>query len=324
MVKLTKGQVAVLIAASLPMAAAGIAGGIASYFNFAQVLASKSNAVSLVLAGEGATVICALVALAVTLMGQHTPTPARAGLWLIPLAASVAGAFIAPDVNTKVVMALSPLAMTAAGEGITLVARRIVAYRTGVDIEAQRRNGLLVWHARRARQGGWLGRKLSKAAVWRLTRQFSATDAQMAVQLGEVQRYRISQGADADLDALLNGDVEPVAAITPRKPQTAAVAPAATVPALEAADGDNGQQTAADDLQDDPDGFSFIKGVLAEAEQQVATDTRVKLLTVAQVADLKGVAPGTVRSWKHRGKLPVFDTVDGSPMFHPNDVAKLD
>jgi hypothetical protein len=41
------------------------------------------------------------------------------------------------------------------------------------------------------------------------------------------------------------------------------------------------------------------------------------------VAKLKGVQNGTVRSWKHRNKLP-YTMVDGVPMFHPADVAALD
>lgn len=309
MVKLTKGQVAVLIAASAPMAAAGIAGGIASYYNFAGVLASKSNAVSLVLAGEGATVICALVALAVTLMGQHTPAPARAGLWLIPIAAAVAGVFIAPDLNTQIVMGLSPLAMTAAGEGITLVARRIVAFRTGVDIEQQRRSGLLLWHANRAANGTGLAKKRSELAVWRLTKQFAATDNQMSVQLGEVQRYRIGEGADANLAAVLSGSaVRPSAApAVPAAPEHPAIAPQAV----------QDPATGQDDADaDDPDAsFEWIKSVLDENPQD-EEDPTAGLLTADDVARQHNVKPGTVRSWVHRGKLAVaYRDTDGRAYF---------
>lgn len=316
MVKLTKGQVAVLVAASLPMAAAGIAGGIASYFNFAQVLASKSNAVSLVLAGEGATVICALVALAVTLMGQHTPGPARAGLWIIPLAASVAGAFIAPDVNTKVVMGLSPLAMTAAGEGITLVARRIVAYRTGVDIEQQRRSGLLLWHANRAANGKGFAKKRSQAAVWRLTKQFAATDGQMSVQLGEVQRYRIGEGADQNLAAVLSGQQ------VQQTPQVPAVAAPAPVPALPVAQPATEPQTATQGMTAD-ESDAWIQDILAQAPVD-DTDPTAGLLTADDVARQHNVKPGTVRSWVHRGKLAVaYRDTDGRAYFTPAAVDAL-
>lgn len=311
MVKLTKGQVAVLVAASLPMAAAGIAGGIASYFNFVDVLASKSNAVSLVLAGEGATVICALVALAVTLMGQHTPAPARAGLWLIPLAASVAGVFVAPNLNTQIVMGLSPLAMTAAGEGVTLVARRIVAYRTGVDIEQQRRSGLLLWHANRAANGRGLAKKRSELAVWRLTKQFAATDTQMSVQLGEVQRYRIGEGADANLAAVLSG-----AGNVAQQPRTAPAVPAA--PERPAIAPQAATEPHSDDEQDDdPQGHAWIQKLLDERDdaddEQDPTDG---LLTADDVARQLNVKPGTVRSWVHRKKLAVaYRDTDGRAYF---------
>jgi phage shock protein PspC (stress-responsive transcriptional regulator) len=319
--KLTKGQAFVLIVTSLPMAAAGIAGGIASYFNFVAVLASKSNALSLVLAGEGVAVICALVTLALTLMGQHTPAVARAGLWLVPMAASTAGVIIAPDVNTKVVMGLSPMAMTAAGEGIALVARRIVAYRTGVDIEQQRRSGLLLWHANRSQNGGWYGRRASKLAVWRLTRQFAETDSQMSVQLSEVQRYRISEGADVNLTAALSGKAAKAPAKAVKAPEPLpATLETPQAPALPAAP----VQAVTRPSTVSDDGFDFVRGVLEEAEQHVATDTTVKLLTVAEVASLKDVSPGTVRSWVNRKKLAVHDRdEDGRSLFHPLTVADL-
>lgn len=318
MLKMTKGQVAVLALASTPMAAVGIAGGVATFVNMNRVLDSGASALGMVAAGEGAVLIASLVALAVTLMGQHTPAVVRLAMWLLPLAASGAGVALAPTGTEAVVMGFTPMAMTAAGEGVAFVARRVVAYRTGVDIEQQRRSGLLLWHANRAANGKGFAKWRSERAVWALTKQFAATDGQMSVQLGEVQRFRIGEGADQNLAAVLSGQL---AQQTVQAPAVAAPAPA---PALPAAQPVSAPQTATEQLHDDPDGFGFIKGVLAEAEAQVATDTSVKLLSVAQVAELKGVAAGTVRSWKHRGKLPVFDTVDGSPMFHPNDVAKLD
>lgn len=338
--KLTWGQVAVLVAASLPMVATGVAGAVATFVNMRSVLPSDATAMGIVAAGEGATFICALVSLAVTLMGQHTPATVRAGLWLLPVAASGLGIYLAPGHAMAAVMAATPLAMTVSGEGITLVARRIVAYRTGVDIEQQRRSGLLLWHANRAANGRGIGKWLSTAAVWRLTKAFAATDAQMSVQLGEVQRYRIGEGADQNLAAVLSGSVGSKPEKAPALPPVApAVLPgpttlagsyepvtSASVPfkrtegrpvTLEIDDNGNVESV------NDPDGWGFVAGVLAEAEERVASDPTVGLLTVAEVAKMKGVSPGTVRSWKHRRKLPVYDTIDGSPMFHPNDVAKL-
>lgn len=323
MIKLSKGQAGVLIATAAPLGIIGIAGAVASFFNFRTILDGQAAAaLSIVVAGEGATLSAALVMLALTLLGQHTPAPARVALWLLPLVAAVAGGILAPDLNMKVVMVAAPLAMTVAGEGVTLVARRIVAYRTGVDIEQQRRSGLLLWHANRAANGTGLAKKRSELAVWRLTKQFAATDTQMSVQLGEVQRYRIGEGADANLASVLSGQT---ATKAPAQPAAVPAAPAA--PELPAAPSQPVQRpsVASGFGADDPDGYGFVKGVLADAEEAVATDTEVQLLTVADVATLKGVAAGTVRSWVNRGKLPVHERdVDGRSLFHPLTVADLD
>jgi hypothetical protein len=323
MVKLTKGQKVVLIMASVPMAATGIAGGVASFFNFRNILdGGASAALSIVAAGEGATLVAALVMLALTLLGQHTPAPARFALWALPAVASVAGGILADDLKMKVVMVAAPLAMTVSGEGVTLVARRIVAFQTGVDIEQQRRSGLLLWHANRAANGSGLAKKRSELAVWRLTKQFAATDSQMSVQLGEVQRYRIGEGADVNLARVLSGETATKAPELPRAVPAPPVTPELpAAPSQAATEPHSGSGFGADD----PDGYGFVKGVLAEAEEQVATDTTVKLLTVADVAALKGVAPGTVRSWVNRGKLAVADRDDdGRSLFHPLTVADLD
>lgn len=342
MLKLTKGQTAVLALAATPMAAVGIAGAVATYVNMNHVLHRGASALGLVAAGEGATLICALVALAVTLMGQHTPATVRAGMWLVPLAASGVGIALAPTTAEAVVMAFTPLAMTAAGEGVAFVARRVVAYRTGTDIEQQRRSGLLLWHANRAANGKGLGRKLSKAAVWRLTKGFAATDAQLSVQLGEIQRYRISQGADANLAAVLAGTVT-----GPERPAVAPAPAARSITPAAAPEASEGPYKAEDNGGvADPGGYrsisrapiaDYFRGVqlhsqdredtlaaaMAEAELAVTSDPTVKLLTTAEAAALKGCAPGTIRSLKHRGRLP-YTMVDGIPMYHPNDVLGLD
>jgi len=317
MIKLSKGQAAVLAVAALPMAAVGVAGAVATYVNMDNVLHRSASALGLVAAGEGATLICALVALAVTLMGQHTPATVRAGMWLVPLAASAVGVALAPTGEEAVVMAFTPLAMTAAGEGVAFVARRVVAYRTGVDIEQQRRSGLLLWHANRAANGRGLGRMASKAAVWRLTRKFAETDSQLSVQLGEIQRYRISQGADENLAAVLTGEATPVkAAVLP--PAAPAALPPAPAPLLNPE-----ALTEASAASEDGDHFETVRLALEEAAHAVMSDPAVKMLTTAEVAAMKGVQASTVRSWKHRGKLP-FTLVDGTPMFSQLDVMNLD
>ena len=359
MIKLSKGQAAVLGLAATPMAAVGVAGAVATYVNMDNVLHRGASALGLVAAGEGATLICALVALAVTLMGQHTPATVRLGMWLVPLAASAVGIALAPTATEAVVMAFTPLAMTAAGEGVAFVARRVVAYRTGTDIEQQRRSGLLLWHANRAANGKGLGKRISRAAVWRLTRSFAATDGQLSVQLGEIQRFRIGQGADVNLAAVLGGGQDtPATALQRGASGPAALAasedpggyrsisqaaasgpriwPTPEIPLDPASNhSDFKQYFAGEDFGaslPEPDGLSsywtekldeHLAETMAEADQAVRRDPSVKLLTTGEVAELKGVRPGTVRSWKSRGKLPAT-LVDGIPMYHPADVAALD
>lgn len=326
MIKLSKGQAAVLAVAALPMAAVGVAGAVATYVNMDNVLHRGASALGLVAAGEGATLICALVALAVTLMGQHTPATVRAGMWLVPLAASGVGLALAPTSAEAVVMAFTPLAMTAAGEGVAFVARRVVAYRTGVDIEQQRRSGLLLWHANRAANGSGFARRMSKLAVWRLTRKFAETDGQLSVQLGEIQRYRIGQGADENLAAVLTGAGRTPAIAPVKTTQLAAAAPAALVPApapILNPEVLSGPSEAFEDEGADGDRFEALRATMEAAAATVANDPAVKLLTTAEVAALKGVQPGTVRSWAHRGKLP-RTMVDGVPMYSQLDVMNLD
>lgn len=361
MIKLTKGQSAVLVLTALPMAMVGVAGGVATYVNMRNVIGRDASALGLVAAGEGATLIAALVALAVTLMGQHTPAVVRLAMWLTPLVAAAAGVALAPNRNEAVIMGVTPLAMTAAGEGIAFVARRVVAYRTGVDIEQQRRSGLLLWHANRAVNGSKLGKKLSKAAVWRLSKQFASTDNDLSVQLGGIQRSRISEGADVNLARVLSGTVVspsespaelpapprpvagsedlsglPVLPELPLMPTPPALPELAPVIEARPSLVKNAVSEQRQGLAPQPEPViaetaaeagglpEWMQEALSEAETRVANDPSVKLLSVADVAALKGVATGTVRSWKHRGNLRVHDMVDGKPMFHPTDVAKLD
>ncbi len=317
-----KGKIALVSAIVAPIAAIGLAGTVASFYNFTDFLdGNAASALGLVAAGEGATLVCALVMLLLTVLGRPTPGAVRAGLWLLPIVAAAVGATLASGLNMKVTAGITPLAMTVAGEGIALVMRNVVAYRTGVDLEANRRAGLMVWHVRRANSGGVLGKKLSKRAVWRLARQFAATDSQVSVQLADVQRYRIADGMDAGMANILDGTT----VLPAVKPAQAAPAlpPAAPVEAPTASY--SGYTPPWVDAQPDADdGYDFIKGVLDEAQATVLADPGVKLMTVADVATLKGVAAGTVRSWKLRGKLRVHAEVEGRPMFHPLDVQAMD
>uniref|UniRef100_UPI003F492F5F hypothetical protein n=1 Tax=Streptomyces sp. CA-141956 TaxID=3240051 RepID=UPI003F492F5F len=206
--KLTGGQIAVLVLALVPMIAVGVGGAIGTYANAQTQLHNAKTALGVVAAGEGATLVAAIVMIGVTLLGQSAPLVVRAALWVLPATASVMGIAIAPALREAVVYALTPLAMTAAAEGISYIARRIVAYTTRVDVEAQRRNADLMrriaFHAAQAeRHPDEKVRAKSALKAWKLMRQVGGGDDQLGSGLIDVQRNRLTQGADSALYAML-------------------------------------------------------------------------------------------------------------------------
>jgi len=214
---LTRGQITVLTTATLIMAGVGIAGAIGTYANANSVLHRSQTALGVVAAGEGATLVAALVMIGVTMLGQAAPRVARAALWVLPAAASFMGLAIAPTIREAVIYALTPLAMTAAAEGISFLARRIVAHRTGTDTEAQRRNAetmrRIAFHAAQAeRHPDEKVRAASALKAWKLMREIGEGDAQLGSGLITVQRDRLTEGADTALMAMLTGHREPAPA----------------------------------------------------------------------------------------------------------------
>lgn len=228
MKKLTRGQIAVLVITTLPMIAVGIGGAVGTYANAASVLHRKETALGVVAAGEGATLVAGLVMIVVTMLGQTAPTAIRAALWLLPAAASVMGLALAPTLAEAVVFALTPLAMTASAEGISLLARRIVVHRTGVDVEAQRRNAAILrriaYHRARAERHPWKKvRKLSELRAWRLMAKLGDSDATLGSALTDVQNTRIVDGANTALATMFSSGPE-LPAATPRHAVAAAPA----------------------------------------------------------------------------------------------------
>jgi len=203
-IRLSRGQAAVLTAATLPMVAFGGLGAWGTYTNIVSVLDRSATALGVVAAGEGATLVLALVTVGLVMLGQSVPAPVRIGLWALPAVASATGAAVAETVTEAVVFAVTPMAMTVSAEGMGLLARRIVVFRTGVDAEAQRRNAAtvqrLAYHrARAVNHPSGHARKRSELASWRLARRVGAGDAQLGARLVEVQRDRLTEGADAAL-----------------------------------------------------------------------------------------------------------------------------
>jgi predicted DNA-binding protein (UPF0251 family) len=224
---LTGGQRAVLISATLPMIAFGGLGGWGTFTNVVSEFGPdrQATALGVVAAGEGATLVLALVMVLLTMLGQAAPWPVRAGLWSMPAAAAVTGVVLADSLTEAVVYGVTPMAMCVAAEGLGLVARRLVVYRTHVDVEAQRRNAAIMrriaYHRARAERHPWrYVRRWSALVAWRLMRRAGGGDAELGVDLIQVQRVKLTEGAGLAL-----GDMLAVGASLPALPPAAEPAP---------------------------------------------------------------------------------------------------
>ncbi|XVV35454.1 conjugal transfer protein [Streptomyces sp. CA-100214] len=203
---LSKVQIGVLTAAFVPMLATGVVGGIGTYSNIGHAYGT-GTALGALGAGEGATAVLALVLLGLTMLGQSSPRVVRVGLWALPAAAAIMGAMAAPDPGRTVVYALTPMGMSVSAEGMAFLARRIVVHTDGRDAENERRTAdivqALAYHrARAAHHPVSRVRKRSDRASWRLARKAGVGDAALGSRLLDVQRDRITDGADAALAAM--------------------------------------------------------------------------------------------------------------------------
>ncbi|MGA6221265.1 conjugal transfer protein [Streptomyces umbrinus] len=213
---LTKVQVGVLSAVFVPMLATGVVGGIGTYSNIGHAY-GKGTALGALGAGEGATAVLALVLLGLTMLGQSSPRVVRIGLWALPAAAAVMGAMAAPDAGRTVVYALTPMGMSVSAEGMAFLARRIVVHTDGRDAENERRTAdivqALAYHrARAVHHPVDRVRKRSDRASWRLARKVGVGDTALGSRLLDVQRDRVSAGADAALASMFGG-TDPVPAL---------------------------------------------------------------------------------------------------------------
>lgn len=203
---LTKAQQVVLTAAFVPMLATGVAGGLGTYSNISRAYGS-GTALGAVAAGEGATAVLALVLLGLTMLGQSSPAIIRIGLWALPAAASVMAAMAADDPGRTVIYAVTPMGMCVAAEGMAFLARRIVVHQDGHDAEAEAKAATVVralaYHRARAANHPWSWvRKWSDQTSWRLARKVGLGDASLGARLLDVQRDRLTHGADAALAAM--------------------------------------------------------------------------------------------------------------------------
>ncbi|MFB6840943.1 conjugal transfer protein [Streptomyces sp. NPDC056361] len=196
-------QKVVLGAAFLPMIGTGVAGGYGTFTNISTAFGS-GTAVGAVAAGEGATGVLAIVLLGLTMLGQSSPRVIRAGLWALPAAAAAMSATAATTPGEMVIYALTPMGMTASAEGAAFLARRIVVYRDGRDAEAEAHAAAIVqalaYHrARAANHPDEKVRKKSELTSWKLARKVGAGDIALGDRLLDVQRRRVTTGADAAL-----------------------------------------------------------------------------------------------------------------------------
>ncbi|CAL9666116.1 hypothetical protein SUDANB145_07168 (plasmid) [Streptomyces sp. enrichment culture] len=205
--RLTRGQKGVLGVAAVVMVAVGIAGAIGTYANVTAEFHRRATAAGVVAAGEGLTLILALTMLGLTLLGQPSPGWVRGGLWVAPLAACFTGLSLASTVTEAAVYGITPLGMSGAAEGLGLIARRVVIYTTGVDAEAQRRTAdavqQLAYHQAAAeRHPDEEVRAASLRKSWDLARRVGVGDQVLGAALVDVQRTRITGGADAALGSM--------------------------------------------------------------------------------------------------------------------------
>ncbi|MEV6957373.1 hypothetical protein [Streptomyces sp. NPDC051183] len=210
---LTRPQKWVLGAAFVPMLATGVAGGAGTFSNIKGAYGS-GTALGAVAAGEGATAVLALVLLGLTMLGQASPAVVRAGLWALPAAASFMSAVAAPDGPRTVIYAITPLGMSVSAEGMAFLARRIVVHIDGRDAEAEAKAAAVVqalaYHrARAANHPDERVRERSDRASWRLARKIGTTDTSLGERLLEVQRERITTGADVALGDMFAITVTP-------------------------------------------------------------------------------------------------------------------
>ncbi|WP_344276970.1 conjugal transfer protein [Streptomyces hebeiensis] len=201
------------------MLATGVAGGYGTFSNISHAYGA-GTAAGAVAAGEGATAVLALVLLGLTMLGQSSPFIVRAGLWALPAAASAMATMAAPDPGRTVIYALTPMGMSVSAEGMAFLARRIVVHTDGRDAESERRAADLVqalaYHrARATHHPSDRIKKWSERKSWRLARKVGVGDTALGSRLLDVQRDRITDGADAALAAMFGTAVPSLPAAEP-------------------------------------------------------------------------------------------------------------
>lgn len=199
--EMTELQLKTVKAIAAVMAIVGVAGAAGTFMNMSSVF-GDGTAVGIVAAAEGATLVLALTTIALTIIERPTPWGLHLGMVGIPAAAAVAG-FVAAgdDVAKALVFALTQLAMVAAAEGGSLVARNVIVYTTGVDPNVRKRNAdvaqRIYFHAAREQGHPSNGvRRRSERQKWRLMRYLGVGDDAIGEGLAKVQNVRVVEGTN--------------------------------------------------------------------------------------------------------------------------------
>ncbi|WP_051135700.1 hypothetical protein [Streptomyces sp. 351MFTsu5.1] len=217
--ELTTGQTAVLATAAVAMTVVGGVGAWGTYTNAVSEFHRQATAAGVVAAGEGLTLILALIMLGRTMLGQSSPAVVRAGMWIAPVSASGIGLAIATSAREAAVYAVTPLAMSGAAEGLGFIARSVVVYTTGRDAEADRRNAHTVQQLafQQALSTGHPDDDKKEAAVrkaWKLIGKVGVGDQQLGGDLVDVSREKLTLGASHALGQMLalpQADARPAA-----------------------------------------------------------------------------------------------------------------
>ncbi|MFD4263787.1 conjugal transfer protein [Streptomyces sp. NPDC058534] len=232
--ELTRVQKTILGLALVPMVAVGVAGGIGTYSNIGHAYGS-GTAIGALAAGEGATAVLAFILLGVTLLGQSAPVLIRVGLWVLPAIAAVMGATAATEgIGQTIVYAATPMAMTAAAEGLAFLARRIVVHQEGRDVEAEARAASVIrdlaYHqARAAAHPSDRVRKRSVRRSWRLARKVGTGDTNLGADLRDVQHERLVSSAGIALTRMFQPGMDtPLPALPAASADTAPALPTAS------------------------------------------------------------------------------------------------
>ncbi|MER7757811.1 hypothetical protein [Kitasatospora sp. NPDC097643] len=215
---LTRIHRVLLVAAAVPMLVFGVLGGIGTFSNMTRAFHSSGTALGVIAAGEGATAVLAILTLVLTAFSQATPALVRAGLWAMPLAAAVVGAVTAPTLPLAAVQALTPMGMCVSAEGLALMVRRTMVYRTGIDPEQQRRTAdttrrLAYLRAVAAKHPDAETRRKAELEAWKVAGEAGAGDLVLGGDLVDVQRERLTIAADDALSEMFTIVATPAAAL---------------------------------------------------------------------------------------------------------------